>query len=222
MTQSPATSVTADPAGKAVGVGTATPPADPILADTLVTSKTAASGQRNTFVLRKATKDDLDEIMSIIAASRELLRRDGIPQWQDEATTPTREEFAASIARGETYVLVPIHGGPIAGLANLVPGPDPSYNKIYTGSWREPDEPYIAIHRVAASGAYAGQHIGSRLLAALLEQSLALGYNQARIDTHDRNGRMRHLILKAGFRYAGKILIHGDSYNSRRAFDILM
>jgi RimJ/RimL family protein N-acetyltransferase len=191
---------------------------DPLLVHTLAADKAG----KNTFVLRRAESADLDGIMDIIAASRELLRRDGIPQWQDDATTPTRGEFEQSIARGETYVLVPLGGGPIAGLANLVPGPDTSYNKIYTGSWREPDEPYITIHRVAASNAYAGQHIGSRLLAALLEQSLALGYEQVRIDTHDKNGRMRHLITKAGFRYAGKILIHGDSYNSRRAYDILL
>lgn len=190
--------------------------------DPLLTGVLVSPAGEHPFVLRKAEEKDLDGIMEIIAASRELLKRDGIPQWQNPDVTPSRDEFRASIGRGETYVLVPLGGGALAGLANLVPGPDPSYSKIYTGHWQEPDEPYITIHRVAASGAYAGQHIGSRLLAALIEQAQALGYDQVRIDTHDKNGRMRHLITKAGFHYAGKILIHGDSYNSRRAYDILL
>ena len=176
----------------------------------------------DTFLLRQATADDIDEIMSIIMQSREILRRDDIPQWQDEAGAPTRDEFLATIAKKQTYVLVADDSGRIAALANLIPGPDPWYANIEKGQWRYPDVPYIAIHRVAASPAFAGRHIGARLLSALRSEIRTLGYQQARIDTHERNGRMRHIISNAGFHHAGEIFTRGDRLSPRRAYEILL
>lgn len=174
------------------------------------------------FLLRPAAINDIDEIMDIIMQSREILRRDNIPQWQDEAGAPTRDEFLATIDKQQTYVLVSRENGAIAALANLVPGPDPSYAEITKGAWHYPDVPYIAIHRVAASPAFAGRHIGVRLISALLGRISHLGYRQARIDTHEKNGRMRHIISGAGFRFAGRIYVKGRKNDPRRAYDILL
>lgn len=188
-------------------------------AATSATSNTAPTSSQGEFYLRRATADDLDAVMEIIEQARAVLARDGIPQWQ--AGRPNRDEIAASIAKKVTYVYMSPDGR-VAGTASLVPGPDPNYNKLYAGKWIEPDEEYVVIHRVAANADFKGMHMGSRLLDALIEKARKLGYPQVRIDTHDLNGRMRHLIDKAGFTYVGKILIHGDSYNSRRAYQLLL
>lgn len=163
--------------------------------------------------VRLAVRSDLEPIMQIIEDARLVLAHDHIPQWQNG--NPNREEIAQSIERGVVYVYVS-PDGQIIGTASLVPAPDPNYDHPVRGTWSRPTEGYAVIHRFAVSPAFAGQHMGSRMLDAFIELARAHGYDQVRIDTHERNSRMRHLIEKAGFRLAGEILIHGESSDAER------
>lgn len=171
------------------------------------------SNQQPEPYLRRAMMSDLEPIMQIIEAARLVLAHDGIPQWQNG--NPSREEIMQSIERGVVYVYVS-EDGQIIGTASLVPAPDPNYDHPISGTWSRPTEGYAVIHRFAISPAFAGQHMGARMLNAFIDLAQSHGYDQVRIDTHERNGRMRHLIEKAGFRTVGEILVHGEEVDAER------
>lgn len=171
------------------------------------------SGRASGPFLRKATDADLEGIMEIIEGAREVLRKDGIPQWQNG--NPHAGEVKASIDRGIVYVYSAADGR-IIGTASIVPAPDPNYERLYKGTWSRPTEGYAVIHRFAVSPAFAGQHMGTRMLEALVSLIRHRGHDQARIDTHEKNARMRHLIEKAGFSYVGEIRVAGEKQDAER------
>lgn len=85
----------------------------------------------------------------------------------------------------------------------LIPGRDPTYDIIEDGAWLS-DEEYSTIHRVAGDGRVNG------VFDAALRFSLAQTPH-IRIDTHEDNAVMRHLIEKNGFQRTGMIYCRDGS-----------
>ena len=85
----------------------------------------------------------------------------------------------------------------------LIPGRDPTYDIIEDGAWLS-DEEYSTIHRVAADGRVNG------VFEAALRFSLAQTPH-IRIDTHEDNAVMRHLIEKNDFQRTGMIYCRDGS-----------
>jgi len=79
-------------------------------------------------------------------------------------------------------------------------GDDPTYLEI-DGAWLN-DRSYATLHRIASRGTQKG------LFKLIIEFSWSICPN-LRIDTHQNNTPMRHLIEKNGFVYCG-IIIVGD------------
>ena len=75
-------------------------------------------------------------------------------------------------------------------------GPDPTYEHI-DGAWLN-DEPYVVVHRIAAR---EGSGAGRRCIAWACGQS-----NNVRIDTHEDNAPMRHVLTSLGFVECGVII----------------
>ena len=90
----------------------------------------------------------------------------------------------------------------------LRPGDDPTYAVIYDGAWPS-SAPYTTIHRVASNGEVHG------IMQLVLRYAMHR-HHTLRIDTHRDNHLMRHLILKAGFRYCG--IIHTATGGERLAY----
>ena len=90
----------------------------------------------------------------------------------------------------------------------LRPGDDPTYAVIYDGAWPS-SGPYATIHRVASNGEAHG------IMQLVLRYAMHR-HHTLRIDTHRDNHLMRHLILKAGFRYCG--IIHTATGGERLAY----
>lgn len=93
--------------------------------------------------------------------------------------------------------------GHIHGVFALIPGRDPTYDIIEDGAWLS-DEEYSTIHRVAGDGRVNG------VFEAALRFSLAQTPH-IRIDTHEDNAVMRHLIEKNGFQRTGMIYCRDGS-----------
>ena len=104
--------------------------------------------------IRKATTDDIRQILQIYAYARTQMKRSGNPgQWKD--SYPALEIIEQDIQNGTSYVIedtAQAEAEPeIAAVFVLIHGDDPTYRRIENGSWLN-HEPYAAVHRIASSG----------------------------------------------------------------------
>ncbi|TPR12321.1 GNAT family N-acetyltransferase [Apilactobacillus timberlakei] len=171
--------------------------------------------------LRKSTEKDLPEILDIIHSAISYLGEQGIDQWQHGY--PADDDLKKDIADGINYVLVT--DGNIAGTATIHQGIDPNYLKIEDGEWVNGSEAhYAAIHRVAISNKFRGQHLSQKLVSSLITVSTVLGFKDVRIDTHPENMAMQHVITSNGFEKRGIIHMreNGHPWTARYAYQLLI
>ena len=150
--------------------------------------------------IRKAAKNDLDQIMPIIDEAKKFLKEDGNPQWQ--SGYPNVDAISTDIEQDAAWVL--IVDQKVAGYTAVTSGPDPNYHQI-DGRWNNDLDPYVAIHRVAISNEYRGMHLASYLLSSLISLHYAEGVRNYRVDTFRRNEIVQHLVKDAGFIERGTI-----------------
>ena len=150
--------------------------------------------------VRTATDADFDRIMEIYGIAREFMIQTGNPnQWADGYPEEelVREDLRTGICR------VICEGETIRGVFALLSGDDPWYRVIADGKWLN-DDPYVAIHRIASDGeAHGVFHCAAEYCKALCDN--------VRIDTHDDNRVMQHLISKNGFTHCGTVFVRGNS-----------
>lgn len=160
--------------------------------------------------IRNATLNDIDDIMRIYDSARQTMRDNGnFAQWVNGY--PSRALIEDDIARGECFVMCADDGnGTGAGseacsdsaeaphaVFMFALGDDPTYHVIEGGAWLN-DEPYGVIHRIASDG----------VLKGVIPAAVAFGKGHVanlRIDTHEDNSIMRHVLGKAGFVECGTI-----------------
>ncbi|RRG10766.1 MAG: GNAT family N-acetyltransferase [Lactobacillus sp.] len=167
--------------------------------------------------IRLARPTDVPAIMPIIESARQLLAQQGIPQWQDGH--PNQATIQADIAQQIGYVFVVDQQ--LAGYTALLQTPDPNYQPI-DGAWGRYTTPehYATLHRVAISAQFRGHHLGRLFISNLVTRAYELGFRDLRIDTHQQNHTMQHLIESTGFKYRGIITIQRDG-SPRLAYQLL-
>ena len=150
--------------------------------------------------IRTATYDDLPYLMDLFAKARDIMRASGnMYQWND--SYPSEEIVRKDISDAVCHVLC--HGDKVIATMAFIPGPDPTYAKIYDGEWMD-DTPYYAIHRIAVCE--PGHNAAERLFDWAFQRTSSI-----RIDTHKDNVIMHHILNKQGFTHCGKILLaNGD------------
>ena len=147
-------------------------------------------------MIRLANKDDLKSIEQIYENARQFMRSTGnFTQWGNGY--PNKEIIYADIEQKCLYV---VEDEAIQAVFTLIMGEDPTYLEI-DGAWLN-DRSYATLHRIASRGTQKG------LFKLIIEFSWSICPN-LRIDTHQNNTPMRHLIEKNGFVYCG-IIIAGD------------
>jgi RimJ/RimL family protein N-acetyltransferase len=146
--------------------------------------------------IRKTTIEDLQEVMEIYAHARAFMAQTGNPnQWGN--SYPSEQLIREDIRRGISYVGEA--DGRIETVFVYFTGVDPTYNYIENGSWKN-EAPYGVIHRIASRGTIKGS--GS--------ECLQWGFAQCgnlKIDTHDDNVVMQHVLEKNGFEKCGRIYL---------------
>ena len=148
--------------------------------------------------IRQAKASELSRIMDIYKSAREFMRDMGNPnQWWEGY--PPRELIEADIKEGECRVVD--DGGEILAVFYTSYGIDPTYVKIYDGSWGTA-EPYGVLHRVAVSPCARGRGVAGFIFSEMLKK-----FGRIRIDTHEKNIPMQKALLKAGFTRRGIIYI---------------
>ena len=155
-------------------------------------------------MIRRATAEDLPEILRVYAAARAYMKANGNPnQWGD--SHPAQALLEEDIRLGRLYV---DDEQGVHGVFALVFGADPTYAVIEEGSWLN-DAPYATIHRIAADGERPGAF--GRSIAFCRSRC-----GNLRIDTHHDNRTMQHLVEKYGFTRCG--IIHVEDGSPRIAY----
>ena len=151
--------------------------------------------------IRPTTYADIEALMAIFALARAQMAADGNPtQWGDEY--PAREQLMSDIRRGVSYIVE--HNGQPSATFVFIIGEDPTYAHIEDGEWLDNTMPYGTIHRIASNGQQPG------IFPFVLNWCTAQCLN-IRIDTHQDNKRMIHLIKKANFTHCGIIYTRDNS-----------
>ena len=148
----------------------------------------------------------MDNIQEIYVYARKFMAEHGNPtQWGQ--TRPTEETLRKDIEKEQLYVIE--ERDRLQGVFALIIGEDPTYQNIEQGSWKDTSL-YGTIHRIASASEAHG----------IMEQVLAFAWEKIqhlRIDTHENNKVMQHLILKNGFEKCG--IIYVDDGSPRVAFE---
>lgn len=166
--------------------------------------------------LRRAQLQDLPAIMKIIDDAKELLKKNGSPQWQNGY--PNQENFTQDIAMQTNWIL--INDNKVVATATLQLTPEPTYRNITQGRWQQPDEPYATIHRVAISSNYRGQGLSKLLFSNLLTVGQMQGIKNFRVDTHRSNKAMQHIAENFNFKKRGIIKVNDQNDPERLAYEL--
>lgn len=160
---------------------------------------------RNTMI-RNANLNDIPEILEIYSYARNFMCENGNPsQWA--GNFPSVSIIENDVYKRQLFVLE--ESGEIHGVFAFIIGEDETYLNIEQGAWISCEE-YGTIHRVATDGKIHG----------FMQQVVLFCENKIshlRIDTHEDNRIMRHLIIKNGFRQCG--IIHVRDGSPRIAYE---
>ena len=155
-------------------------------------------------IIRKATLNDLDQIMQIYENARQFMRDMGNGnQWK--STYPPREMIENDIG-SKMYVCT--ENGDIACVFYYAAEHDSTYDVVYDGAWLN-DNPYGVVHRIASS----------RTVKGAARFCLNWAFNECgnlKIDTHRDNVPMQKLLTSLGFKNIG--IIHLANGEERLAF----
>lgn len=155
--------------------------------------------------IEKAEMKDLDRVVEILRDGRNQLAESGIDQWQGDY--PNVEHIQEDIEHGFAY-LVHSDDHETVGAFAIVAAPDHSYDEL-DGKWLVDTDDYLVIHRVAIHSDHAGNGYASGLFTSVIDyvKENPNGVKSLRIDTHEDNKPMQHLIEKYGFTRVGTL--HG-------------
>lgn len=157
-------------------------------------------------VFRKSTLQDIDEMMEIVDSGKELLKGQGIDQWQKGY--PNRELLVSDVREGIGYVIE--DAGSVVGVCAVTFTDEEAYRGIRNGAWLTPDTGvYATIHRGAIAEKSRGQGLTGFLFASVENMARKKGAVSMRADTHPENAGMQRSLEKAGFIRCGEIILSG-------------
>lgn len=158
----------------------------------------------------KAQLKDMDDILLLLEEGRQIMRQTGnLTQWSEGY--PKTDMILRDIQSEGGYLVKDEDGTCLAYFAFLK-GPDPTYSYIYEGQWMDLGTPYHVLHRLAKRR--DAKDIFTAVMEFMRERAKSI-----RVDTHEKNPIMRHLMEKNGFTYCGKIICSDDT--ERLAYQIV-
>lgn len=154
--------------------------------------------------ISQAKPEDLERLMTILEDGRNQLTEQGIDQWQGDY--PNRQHVKEDIENGYAF-LIRSDDEETIGAFSVVTPPDHSYDQL-DGKWLIDTDKYRTIHRVAIHSNHAGHGYASQLFDSFIDYfQNEPDVDSLRIDTHEDNKAMQHLITKHGFSRVGTL--HG-------------
>ena len=156
------------------------------------------------YTLTTPTASDIPLCLSFIDDARAHQREQGFVQWADNY--PNADTVGEDIALGRAFMIA-LDGIPFGYLCIDFAG-EPVYNDI-DGEWKY-DGSCAAVHRVAFGSSARGKGASRELFRLVRELCRERGVNAIRIDTHERNKKMQHVLEREGFVHCGTVYYSGS------------
>ena len=153
---------------------------------------------------RRGTMLDVIAVTRIYDGARKIMKESGIPQWQEGV--PGRESFITDVQNGAAYVIE--DDGKVIGTVQIIDC-EPYYDVITDGAWTTDNA--LVAHRVAVSNDCRKHGVGSMLIAEAEKIARQMGKEALRLDTHEKNFRMRGMLEKNGFKEVGIVYMPDGS-----------
>ena len=151
---------------------------------------------------RRASLDDIEEIMPIIAQAQQFLAMCGVDQWQDGFPNP--EVIGEDISLRRSFVL--LRDGKTIAYVCLATAEEEVYAKPLQGAFQLEGQ-YGTVHRTAIAESERGSGLSHLLFELCERECRTLGIKALRVDTHRDNARMRHIICREGFEERAVVLL---------------
>ncbi|UQZ33239.1 N-acetyltransferase [Paenibacillus sp. PK3_47] len=152
--------------------------------------------------IRKAQREEVGEIMELIAKCVQVMQAGGSDQWDD--SYPNQEIISSDIENGTLYAYV--DNGAIAGILVLDENQSEQYRDI---KWTQEQGPHLVMHRLAVHPEVQGKGIARKLIAFAEEHARLAGYTSIRMDTYARNTRALAIYPNLGYEKRGEIFFPG-------------
>ena len=147
--------------------------------------------------IRKAKIKDLDNIMLMYQSCISGMIKNNIDQW--DSTYPNTQVITNDI-KDETYYILEKEN--IIGGVTIDRNQDPTYLDI---KWKDQENKFLSVHRLAVKENYWGQGIGKKLM--LFAESLVIRnkLQSIRLDTYSGNPYAMLFYKKLGYKELGSI-----------------
>ena len=157
------------------------------------------------FLIRRATKDDLDEVMLIIKACTKHMISKNIFQWNEKY--PNIETFKNDIENENLYVLS-LQNNELIGCVSITFEMDDFYKTI---DWISPSKKNIYVHRLAVHPNNQGQGHAKIIMNFIEKKGVDNLCESIRLDTFSMNNKNNTLYTKLGYQKLGQIYFRDQS-----------
>ena len=154
-------------------------------------------------ILRNAKKEEAEICYQCIENAKCYQQSLGFVQW--DASYPTLCTILEDIEQNIGYVFV--ENEQILGYCCIIFGEDPDYLDI-EGAWQT-DQSYAVVHRMAFAKNSIGKGFSANAFSLIKKFCIENGTEAIRIDTHEANKIMQHILQKENFVYCGIIMFQG-------------
>lgn len=155
-------------------------------------------GTRMNNEIRAAHKDELNEIMELIAKCVRVMQDGGSDQW-DEGY-PNKEIISEDIERGTLFVC--FEKDKIAGIIVLDENQAEEYEAI---EWTTHKGTHLIMHRLAVHPEVQGKGIARKLIAYAEDVAFRGSYTSIRLDTYAKNVKALELYSRLGYERKGEV-----------------
>lgn len=152
-------------------------------------------------MVRLGKKEDAYQVEEIFEDAKRKFAFEKTYQWKGDY--PNINNFYYDLENNQ--VIVYENNDVIDGVATVVFTKDLNY-EVIQGKWLN-DDKYVSIHRIATKAGNYNKGIGYSLFKNAEEIAIKNGINNIKIDTHENNISMRHLLNKLGYQECGKIIL---------------
>ena len=156
--------------------------------------------------IRKALREEIGEIMELIAKCVQVMQAGGSDQWNE--SYPNREVIGLDIECGTLYVY--IDNEAIAGIIVLDENQAEQYGEI---RWSQEQGRHLIMHRLAVHPEVQGKGIARKLTAFAEEHAVNCGYSSIRLDTYMKNTIALSLYPRLGYERRGEVSFPGRTAN---------
>jgi len=149
-------------------------------------------------IIRKANKEDLENIMKMYKSCVTGMLENGIDQWDD--TYPNTEIINEDLNVGTYYVAE--MDETIIGGVNIDKNQDDTYLAL---DWEDKSDSFLVVHRLGVKEEFWNKKIGKDLMLFTEKLVIEKGLKSIRLDTYSGNPKAMEFYIRLGYTELGTI-----------------